>query len=126
MDQPEAEDIYSALRSAAEEEPRLRAQVAAVIDGAVRYARLRTDWALAPTAPADRDAAQTRAELDRRRTQAHDAFIDACNILSRQMQILEMPTEWRGRLGDHGTTEGRKRIGDFACFVHCFLGLAAR
>ncbi|MFZ1413765.1 MAG: hypothetical protein WAS73_04190 [Defluviicoccus sp.] len=126
MDQPEAEVIYAAMRSAAEEEPRLKALLAAVIDGAVRYARLRTDWALVSATIADRDDAQKRADLDRRRTQAHDAFIDACNILSRQMQNLEMTTEWRGRLGDHRTTEGRKRIGDFACFVHCFVGLSAR
>jgi hypothetical protein len=79
---------------------------------AVRYARLRTDWQLADL--------QSRREIDRHRTAVHDALIDACNILSRNMTESGEDSSWRASLND------RKEIGDFACYVHCFLGLAAR
>ena len=44
---------------------------------AIRYAHLRAERFLA-----DLDA---RKAMDGTRTRAHDAFIDACNILSREM-----------------------------------------
>jgi hypothetical protein len=78
---------------------------------AVRYARLRTDWRLA-----DMDK---RREMDRQRTVTHNALIDACNILSRSMAKAGEDASWRASLRD------RKEIGDFACHVHCFLGLDA-
>jgi hypothetical protein len=55
------------------------------------------------------------------RTAAHNAFIDSCNILSRQMAKSEESTAWRGTLGTD-----RREIGDFACFIALFVGLAAR
>ncbi len=78
---------------------------------AVRYARLRTDWRQAP-GPAERLA------MDASRTAAHNALIDACNILSRNMARHGESTTWRKRLGDD-----RKVIGDFTCHLHCLLGL---
>jgi hypothetical protein len=83
------------------------------LEKAVRYARIRTDWELAESA--------RRIESDEYRKGAHDALIDACNILSRAMALRDFDSAWRGQLG-----EDRKIIGDFACFVHCFLGLKAR
>jgi hypothetical protein len=80
---------------------------------AVRYARARTDWRLA-----DRE---TRLSMGKARTAAHDALIDACNILSRACTRAGRPNEWRRRLG-----EDRKEIGDFACHVHAYLGIFAR
>ncbi len=79
---------------------------------AVRYARLRTDWQLAE--------ANQRREMERHRTATHDALIDACNILSRNMTKSGEDASWRALL------EERKEIGDFACYIHCFLGLTAR
>ena len=79
---------------------------------AVRYARVRTDWHLA--------SPDERREMDRHRSQAHDALIDACNILSRHMAEAGEDNSWRAAL------EERKDIGDFACYIHCFLGLGAR
>lgn len=84
-----------------------------LIHSAVRYARIRTDWFLADT--------ETRRDMDGRRTAAHNALIDACNILSRNMAKKGEEISWRASLGDD-----RKGIGDFACYLHCILGLPAR
>lgn len=80
---------------------------------AVRYAGLRAEWFLIPR--------EERIERSALRRNAHDAFIDACNILSRAMSNEGEYTGWRDLLGTD-----RKRIGDFACHLHCILGLAAR
>jgi hypothetical protein len=79
----------------------------------IEYARIRTQWHIATR--------EQRLEMDQRRTLAHNAFIDSCNILSRNMAKADEDNSWRAELGDD-----RKVIGDFACFIHCFLGLAAR
>ena len=79
----------------------------------VRYARLRTDWA--------RASVEERREMDERRQLAHTALIDACNILSRAMHRAGEEITWRAAMGDD-----RRRIGDFACYLHAFLGLRAR
>jgi len=83
------------------------------VDQAIRYARIRTDW--------QRADAGDRQDIDEARTRAHNALIDAANILSRAMSKEELDCSWRQRLGND-----RRTIGDFACFLHCFLGLAAR
>lgn len=79
----------------------------------VEYARIRTLWQLSTR--------EQRSEIDQRRRLAHNAFIDACNILSRNMGAEGEDNTWLADLGDD-----RKMIGDFACFIHCFLGLTAR
>jgi len=45
-----------------------------LIQKAVRYARIRTDYQLAPS--------ESRNEIGALRTIAHNSFIDSCNILS--------------------------------------------
>lgn len=85
-----------------------------LIHCAVRYARLRTDWQLVAN-PDDRHA------MDSARTAAHNALIDAANILSRAMVKTGEDATWRRELGDD-----RKEIGDWACLVHAHFGLQAR
>jgi len=80
---------------------------------AVLYAHQRATWALAST--------EERGETDASRTTAHNAFIDARNILSRAMTRSGEDASWRTALGDD-----RKVIGDFACHVHCLIAIAAR
>jgi tetratricopeptide (TPR) repeat protein len=46
---------------------------------------------------------------------------DACNILSRAMNERGKDISWRAQLG-----QDRREIGDFACYIHCILGLSAR
>jgi hypothetical protein len=80
---------------------------------ALDYARIRADWMVSPR--------EKRIEIDQRRRLAHNAFIDACNILSRTMASEGEDNSWRAELGDD-----RKNIGDFACYIECFLGIEAR
>ncbi len=80
---------------------------------AVTYAHHRATWALA--------SVEERREMDAARTAAHNAFIDACNILSRAMARSGEDNSWRATLGDD-----RKIIGDFACHIHCLLATTAR
>ena len=88
----------------------LRAELYAA---AARYARIRTDWHLAPV--------DQQKEIDRARTLAHNALIDACNILSRNMMKAGEGNGWRTLLGND-----RKEIGDFACYLHAIFGVLAR
>lgn len=80
---------------------------------AVRYARIRTDWYFM-----DRE---NRQEADVMRTAAHDALIDACNILSRNMNKVGEDNGWYGLM-----QHDRKEIGDFACHLHALLGIRMR
>jgi hypothetical protein len=83
------------------------------LEAATRYAELRVAWWTA--------APDERRNLDASRTAAHDAFIDCCNILSRAMAAAGEPNGWRAEIGVE-----RGEIGDFACVLHCVLGLKAR
>jgi len=80
---------------------------------ALEYARIRAQWMVA--------SLDQRKEMDQRRTLAHNAFFDACNIMSRNMGKNDEDNSWRAELGDD-----RKIIGDFACYIHFFLGIEAR
>ena len=84
-----------------------------VLRTAIRYANIRAEWFLMTTVE--------RLEVDRQRTAAHDAVIDAVNILSRSMAKAGQDNDWRRVLG-----ENRKDIGDFACFLVAHLGVLAR
>ncbi len=80
---------------------------------AAEYAQIRALWQLS--------SREQRDSMDQHRTIAHNAFIDACNILSRNMATAGEDNSWRAELGDD-----RKTIGNFACFIHCFLGIEGR
>jgi len=80
---------------------------------ALDYARIRAQWMVV--------SLEQRREMEQRRTLAHNAFIDACNIMSRNMGKNDEDNSWRADLGDD-----RKIIGDFACYIHCFIGLEDR
>ncbi|MDD2319945.1 MAG: hypothetical protein PHO83_07845 [Geobacteraceae bacterium] len=80
---------------------------------AVDYAHLRAKWQLS--------TAEERIAMDAVRTKAHDAFIEACTMMSRCMEDEKEDCAWREDLGND-----RKEIGDFACYLHLILGLVAR
>jgi hypothetical protein len=84
-----------------------------LFSAAVRYARIRVDWQF--TTP------EKRKEMEQTRGSAHNALIDACNILSRNMLKSGEDNAWRSALGDN-----RKEIGDFACYLHAIFGILAR
>lgn len=108
-----AQAVFSRICDAGIREPLLVELRHDFLEKAVRYARIRTDWELAEPAH--------RHELDEYRKRTHDALIDACNILSRTMAEHGHDSSWREQLG-----QDRRIIGDFACFVHCMLGVAGR
>lgn len=83
------------------------------ISYAVEYARIRVDWFLSDEEGKD--------QIEELRTRKHNALIDSCNILSREMNKAGENTAWRIELGTD-----RKSIGDFACYLHCILGINAR
>jgi len=80
---------------------------------AVKYAHIRANWRFLE--PDD------RAESDKVRRISHNALIDACNILSRNIIKEGEGAAWRGLLGND-----RKKIGDFACYLACIIGLESR
>ncbi len=84
-----------------------------LIDLAVRYARIRVDWLLMDP--------KERGEIEASRSRAHNALIDACDILSRNMAAEGEDNSWRAALGND-----RKIIGDFGCYIHYKLGMQAR
>jgi len=80
---------------------------------AATYAQIRSQWRIS--------SPEQRREIEQQRTLAHNAFIDACNIMSRNMRKNNEDNSWRAELGDD-----RKVIGDFACYISLFLGIEAR
>lgn len=87
--------------------------VNSLLKSAVRYSRLRVDWYFSDQ--------ELRIEMDEERTIAHNAFISACDILSRNMNAAGEDNQWRLQIG----TE-RKSIGDFGCLLHAIIGIEAR
>ena len=107
MNYHDSVQVYEALKSGDEH---LRLQL---LRTAIRYTNMRVEWLFMTSAE--------RLEVDRQRTAAHDAVIDAVNILSRSMRQAGQDNSWREVLGDN-----RKDIGDFACYLVAHLGILAR
>ena len=84
-----------------------------LIRAAIHYSAQRVQWRLV--------SPESRLEMSPARTAAHNAFIDVCNILSRNMLKSGEYNQWRNTLGTD-----RKDIGDFACYIVLFLGISAR
>ena len=84
-----------------------------VLTYAVRYAKIRTEWAFL--------SLDVRKEKDQFRTNTHNAFISVCNALARNMKKRGEDVSWHAELGSN-----RVEIGDFACYLHCLIGLEMR
>ncbi len=113
MEWKDAQNIYVEAKEQSQGDEDAQLLWDQLLVDAVVYARLRTDWKLADI--------QNRVAMDERRTQAHDAFISSCDILARYLRTLDRDIGWRQDLG-----VDRKDIGDFACYIHAILGIAAR
>ncbi|MBQ9699302.1 MAG: hypothetical protein IJV71_01640 [Lachnospiraceae bacterium] len=83
------------------------------LEGAFAYATVRSGWLLL--------SKEQKMDQDKGRTLKHDSVINRVNILARYLRNTGKKVSWREELGD-----SRKRIGDFACYVALFYGLAAR
>lgn len=108
MDYGTALDIWRGVEGSQQASLRLD-----LVRAAIDYSNLRVQWKLAMP--------EQRVEMDASRSRSHNAFIDTCNILSRNMLKAGENNDWRNTLGDD-----RKAIGDFACYIVLFLGLSAR
>lgn len=80
---------------------------------AMRYANIRAEWSFIDL--------EQRKEQDIERTAAHNRFIDACNIMARNMRNNNEDDSWTELIGKE-----RKYIGDFASYIHAFIGIQNR
>ena len=103
-----ANDIFETLSKSKQ-----RTEVGNVMRLAIEYARMRVDHLVAPP-----DKQQAISE---ERSKTHNALIKACDVLAAAMEAAHEDVLWRETLG-----QDRKDIGDFACYVHCRLGIEAR
>jgi len=78
---------------------------------AIHYATIRVEWEF--------QGIDERVEAAR--TIVHNRFIDNCNILSREQFKIGEDNSWRGAIGTD-----RKLIGDWACYITCFIGIRNR
>lgn len=78
---------------------------------AVHYATIRAEW----------EFQSIDERMDAARTIVHNRFIDSCNILSREQAKIGEDNSWRGAIGTD-----RKLIGDWACYLSCFIGISNR
>lgn len=106
-------DIHRRLEAAVGGDADAQMLYSDLVSLAVEYARMRTDWQLAD--------GKKRMNMDEARTTTHNALIGACNALARYLARQEKDTSWRQDL-----TDDRREIGDFACYLHAILGIAAR
>lgn len=113
-----AQRIFTSIETAAAANSLLQELLDDLIHAAVEYARIRTDWALAPPDLQDVEGREARGA---HRTAVHNSFIVACNVLGRQMEQAGLDATWREVMG-----EDRREIGDFACYLHAILGIQAR
>lgn len=80
---------------------------------AVAYATVQGQWAVS--------SREQRIALDPEKRRTHRAFIESCEVLSRNMGKVKEDNTWWAELGDD-----LKAISDFACYLHLFLGLEAK
>ena len=92
---------------------KLTALKRSLFKAAYRYATIRAEWQFM--------TAEEQAESDAGRTVAHNHFIDCCNSLSRAQIAVYEDNTWRREI-----SMDRKMIGDFACYVNCFIGIENR
>lgn len=126
MDWDHAGRLASDIEIAVQGNEGLRVLWISVLTAAVRYAGCRQDWALIGLRERTDEAQALRVGLDSARTRAHNALIDALNVLSRAMAADGHSVLWRQVLGDADKAECRKDIGDFACYLACRSALSAR
>lgn len=108
MDIKEANHIYEIISSS-----KFKSLSDKLIRSAANYAQIRVTWYFS--------SFDEKIEIDTERTLAHEALIDSCNALARNMKASGEDYTWRGTLGND-----RKIIGDFACYIHAILGINAR
>ncbi|MDF7639501.1 hypothetical protein PT285_08830 [Lactobacillus sp. ESL0791] len=115
----DAESIYQELvdLTTAMNDRKLNDLVTNLIQKAVTYTEVRAQWLLLSSIE--------KMQIDRHRTDLHNDFIAAVNIVQRYMKQKDVPTDWYERLVPTGIVD-RKRVGDFACYISYVYAVNAR
>lgn len=108
MNESKAKAIYEEIK-----ETSLNGLFEDLVKAAINYSLYRIQWRTWTL--------EQQKEKDPARTAAHNVFIDACNILSRNMAKNDESNEWRAEL-----TDDRRVIGDFACYIANICAIEAR
>ncbi len=88
------------------------------IEKAVDYARIRTDWYFMDI--------DSKRDKDNGRTKKHNALIESIKSIYNYMKSNDMNVNWYEELPDYRSPSGRKEWGDFACYIHCYIGILQR
>lgn len=109
-----AEKIFIILHSLVEKNAvELADSYESMIAAAIDYATIRANWNMGQM--------KHLINMNEMRTSSHDIFIMSVEKLATSMTELNLDTEWRELLG-----QGRKRLGDFACYLTFATGMGNR
>ncbi|EKL6214540.1 hypothetical protein ACFD2S_000609 [Listeria monocytogenes] len=86
-----------------------------VIDSALVYSNMRTNW--------NYFSREDKQEKDKLRTSYHNTFMINLKAFHKLAEQLELDTGWREKLG---SSDDRKRLGDFAGYILCLENIRAR
>ncbi|KAJ79734.1 hypothetical protein SAMN04487774_10828 [Enterococcus faecalis] len=86
-----------------------------VIDSALVYANMRINW--------NYFSREEKHEKDNLRTSYHNTFMINLKAFNKLGEQLELDTSWKEKLG---SSENRKRWGDFAGYLLCLENIRAR
>ncbi|MGX7263385.1 hypothetical protein [Enterococcus crotali] len=86
-----------------------------VIDSAIVYSNMRTNW--------NYFSREEKQEKDKLRTSCHNTFMINLKTFYKLSEQLELDTSWIEKLG---SSEDRKRWGDFAGYILCLENIRAR
>ncbi|EKY4027663.1 hypothetical protein QJ221_002806 [Listeria innocua] len=112
----EAVNIYNSIFNILEcKDEYLQELWKAVIDSALVYANMRINW--------NYFSREEKHEKDNLRTSYHNTFMINLKAFYKLAEQLELDTSWIEKLG---SSEDRKRWGDFAGYVLCFENIRAR
>ena len=89
-----------------------------LLEKAVDYARIRTDWHFMDI--------ESKRSKNSGRTNKHDAFIKSITTIYKFMKENEQDVSWYDELPDYRSPSGRKEWGDLACYFHCYMGVINR
>jgi len=80
---------------------------------AVHYATIRAEWEFLDN--------EDRMDQDPGRTATHNRFIDCCNTFVREQSRIGVDNTWYSTIN-----HDLQLISDWACYLHCFIGIDNR
>lgn len=112
----EAVDIYNSIFKILEcKDDYLHELWKEVIDSALTYSKMRINW--------NYFSREEKNEKDNLRTSYHNTLIINLNAFHKWSEQLDLDTSWREKLG---SSEDRKRWGDFGGYLLCIENIRGR